>query len=241
MKRPLILVTPDVETRPGKRGPTTEYVLGKDYARAVEKAGGLPLVAPYTEDHSALDAWIALAQGLLLTGGDFDVDPGLFGEAPHPSLGTLKKDRTLFELALLKRAEAQKIPVLGICGGMQLMNVVHGGTLIQDLATQMPAALEHQQEQSKAESGHALKVAPGGLLEKILGLGPQGANSTHHQAIRDLAPAFFREAEAPDGITEALSWPELPFFLGVQWHPESMADPAQARIYEAFIQACQAG
>jgi putative glutamine amidotransferase len=235
---PIIIVTPDVETREGRRGPSTSFQLGEDYARALQAAGGLPLVAPYTEDPAYLDQILDGAQGLLLTGGDFDVDPALFGAEPHPALGTLKPNRTHFELALLERAEARGLPVLGICGGMQLMNVVHGGTLFQDLDSENPSEVEHQQVGPKKDAGHTVRVHGGGVLHGLWRVEEIGVNSTHHQAIRTLAMGFAAECTAPDGIIEGFSRPQGAFYLGVQWHPESMADPRQALIYQAFVQAC---
>lgn len=241
MNRPVVVVTPDCEEREGRRGPSRLHVLSRDYADAVTRAGGLPFVAPYTSDPGALEALMERADALVLTGGDFDVDPGLFGEAPHEKLGTLKPERTAFERALLERALARSLPVLGVCGGMQLMNVLRrGGTLWQDLGSQFGSAVEHQQVQKKTEPGHDVDVALGTRLHAIVGTARLGVNSTHHQAVRALGEGLVAAAVADDGIVEAFEDPALPFFVGVQWHPEAMPDERQQGIYRALVEASRA-
>lgn len=240
MTRPLIVITPDVEVRAGRRGPTPYHLITRDYAHAVLASGGLPLFVPYTDDAAVLDDIIELADGLLLSGGDFDVDPALFGEPPHPALGTLKPERTHFERALYERAMARTLPILGVCGGMQLMNVLRGGTLWQDLAAQHAQPLEHQQPGPKHLPGHPITVHVDTWMHRCLGTSRVGVNSTHHQAIRALAPGLLVSAEAGDGIVEAFEDPDRPFFVGVQWHPEAMEDAAQLKIYQAFVDAARA-
>lgn len=242
MTRPLVLVTPDVEAREGRRGPYRSFVLDEGYARAVYAAGGLPFVAPYTGDEAALDQLLAGVAALVLTGGDFDVDPGLWGEAPHPSLGTVKPDRTLFESALLARAEARGLPLLGICGGMQLMNVARrGGELWQDLDSQNQSDVEHQQKEPKHIAGHPVEVVAGTRLAALVGAGALGVNSTHHQAVRAVGEGLLASAHSPDGLVEAIEDPARPFFVGVQWHPEAMPDDERQRaLYRGLVEAALA-
>lgn len=241
MDRPVVLMTPDVEVRPLRRGPTPYHAFEKTYGDAVLQAGGLPWFAPYTEDEAALDGYIAHADAVVLTGGDFDIDPALFGEAPHSSLGTLKPDRTAFERALYARAVARGLPLLGVCGGMQLIVAIRGGTLWQDLDTQHPSDVEHQQKEIKAEAGHTVTVAAGSQLAAICGAGELGVNSTHHQAVKALGGGLVASAVAPDGIIEAFEDPAAPFLLGVQWHPEAMPHGRQQAIYRALVAAARDG
>lgn len=239
--RPLVLVTPDLEDRQGRRGPYRSFVLDESYARAVYAAGGVPFVAPYVDDAGAIERLLASVDALLLTGGDFDVDPRLFGEEPHEKLGTLKPERTRFERALLDGAERRGLPILGVCGGMQLMNVARGGTLWQDLGAQHPSDVEHQQVGPKHVAGHTAAVVAGTKLAAALGsAGLVGVNSTHHQAVREVGRGLVASATAPDGLVEAIEDPGARFFVGVQWHPEAMPDDDRQRgLYAAFLEAAR--
>lgn len=238
--RPIVLCSPDVEERPLRRGPTRFHLWEESYGRAVYAAGGLPWFAPYSADDGVLDALIGHAQAVVLTGGDFDIDPSLFDEEPHPSLGTLKPDRTAFERGLYRRAVDRKLPILGVCGGMQLICALEGGTLWQDIDSQLdprPVHIEHQQAPPKAEPGHDVEVVAGTQFASIVGPEPLPVNSTHHQAIRTLGPDLIESARAPDGIVEAFEHTKQDFCLGVQWHPEAMPARRQAAIYRALVEA----
>lgn len=236
--KPLILVTPDIETKALRRGPCDHFVLDHHYADAVFAAGGLPVVAPYTEDEDAIEQYVSQCHGVVLTGGDFDVDPRLFNAAPHPSLGTLKPRRTQFESAIHTLALAQRKPTLGICGGMQLMCVLReGGTLWQDLGSEREEkTLNHEQAAPKAEPGHVVDIVPDTLFAKLCGEEELGVNTTHHQAIRTTGKGLIACATAPDGIVEAVEDPALPFWLGVQWHPEAMPDLRHQSLYLGLVQ-----
>jgi putative glutamine amidotransferase len=234
---PLIIgISCDDELRAVRQVPTRHGVLMHFYAQAVDAAGGMPFVLPNLDPARAA-GYVAALDGLVLSGGDFDIDPALFNEKPHAKLGTLKPLRTGFELALLQAAEAARIPVLGICGGMQLMNVARGGTLYQDLPSERPGNIAHTQVGDRREPGHS--VTPSGALAAILGNEPLPVNSTHHQAVRDLGRNLETIAVADDGIIEAFHDPALPFYMGIEWHPEGLADQSrQSLIYRAFIAAC---
>jgi putative glutamine amidotransferase len=240
-----VLLTPDREVRPLRRGPTAFYDLDSRYADAILDAGGIPIVAPYCTDPRALDALIEKSDALVLTGGDFDVDPSLFGEEPHPALGTIKPERTAFERALLARAETRGMPVLGVCGGMQLMNVVRGGTLWQDLSSQLQSAGEHQQPGAKSEPAHDVIIEHASVLSRITSTADTSAhvlpvNSTHHQAVKSVGRGLVASASTSTGLVEAIEDPTLPFYVGVQWHPEAMPTARQRAIYAALVDAARA-
>lgn len=241
-----VLLTPDREVRALRRGPTAFFDVDGRYVDAVLAAGGAPIVAPYTTDMRVVDATLARVDALVLTGGDFDVDPALFGEAPHEKLGTLKPERTAFERALHARARALGMPILGVCGGMQLMNVERGGTLWQDLGTQLPSAGEHQQVGPKSEPAHDVVVPTGARLMRIAFGDDVGAprvlavNSTHHQAVKSVGDGLVASAVTATGLVEAIEDPTCAFYLGVQWHPEAMPHREQQALYRALVEAGRA-
>ncbi len=238
---PVVLLTPDLEERQGRRGPYRSVVVDEGYGEAVQRAGGLPVIAPYSDDERLLDQLIEGADALLLTGGDFDIDPALFGAPAHEKLGTLKPARTRFEMALLARAERRALAVLGVCGGMQLLNVVRGGTLWQDLGSERPSDVEHQQKEPKHLPGHRVVVDEGTTLSRALGQsGEIGVNTTHHQAVRQVGRDLVTSATSTDGLVEGIEDPSRRFYVGVQWHPEAMPDTREQRaLYAAFIDAAK--
>ncbi len=208
------------------------YELKASYVDAVLAAGGLPILLPHAME--AAGAYLALLDGLVVTGGAFDVPPELYGEARTKACGPAKPERTAFERDLLEAALAARLPVLGVCGGMQLLNVVRGGTLYQDLAS---AGLPSHER--PGPQGHDLVVVPGTHLAALLGTGALAANSTHHQAVRDPGAGVLVSARAPDGIVEAIELPDLPFAIGVQWHPETalLCDARHAALYRGLVEA----
>ncbi len=238
-RRPSIAVTPDVAlATPDNPFPRLE--LKAAYTDAVLRAGGLPFVVPVTDEPGVLDAFLDRVSGLVITGGAFDIPPSLYGEPEKEKLGPVKAARTAFELALLKLALARKLPVLGVCGGMQLLNVAFGGTLIQDIATERPAAKQHEQQHDRTQPQHPVDVRGDTLLADCVGgKGQLMVNSTHHQAVNVPGQGLTVSASAPDGIVEAIeSADKSHFVVGVQWHPELMIDtvPAQLGIYRALVQ-----
>lgn len=241
-KRPVVLLPPDLEVRDTKRGPLPVIITQRPYTSRILEAGGLPLIMPplpMGRDDDGLDQLIAMADALVLPGGGFDIDPRHYGEVVEPFCGELKPERTDLEWGLLVRAEKKGIPVLGICGGMQLMNVVRGGTLFQDLPTQKPSTTTHTQTGSKKEAAHTVIVDAGTQLASIAGAGPLPVNSTHHQAVKTLGKGLRVAAHADDGVVEGLEDASKPFFVGVQWHPESMDETPHRRIYAALVEAAQ--
>lgn len=237
---PRILVSPDIERRQTRRGPLLD-VLAVDtpYTDRVVATGGLPLVVPIGVTDALVDELVHSSDGVLLTGGDFDVDPALFGEEPVPQLGTLKPTRTALELSLWRAAVRHRRPVLGICGGAQLINVACGGTLWQDLPSQRPSSTAHSQVATKDVAGHHVEVLADTRLAALCGAGSLGVNSTHHQGIKAVASSLRASAIADDGLVEAIESIDAHFVLGVQWHPESMHEEAHRAIYRGFIDAAR--
>ncbi|WP_372622355.1 gamma-glutamyl-gamma-aminobutyrate hydrolase family protein [Falsiroseomonas sp.] len=233
-KRPMIGVTLDAEPA-GGWSKLPWYALRQNYFSSVIAAGGLPVALPHHPDLAA--EYLDALDGLLVTGGAFDVDPALWGGgAPHPKV-TLKPGRTDFELAAVRAALARDMPVLGICGGQQLLAVAFGGTLIQHIPDEVENALPHEQPNPRTEPGHEVAVAGGTLLASIVGAPRLAVNSAHHQAVATPGAGAVVNARAPDGVVEGVEHPGYRFALGVQWHPEYAVDPRDPAIFRAFVQA----
>lgn len=241
MVRPVILITPDVTLAQVVGVDRRVYQLYGEYADAVLQAGGLPWVSPYLEDEALVARCVAASDGVVLTGGDFDVDPRLYGQRPHPALGTLKPDRTAFEMAVLRAALAAHKPVLGICGGMQLIAVAHGGTLHQDLPSQQPAVQAHTQAFDRRQPSHSVLLESGSRVAQAFGATALEVNSTHHQAVCEPGTGIRITGRAADGVVEALEKEGPGFVVGVQWHPEVLmareATPDPRGVYTALVAA----
>jgi putative glutamine amidotransferase len=235
MKRPVIGITLDSE-QPGGYSKYPWYAIRQNYADAVVAAGGLPIAL--THDASLANAWLDRIDALIVTGGAFDVDPSLYGDRDRHATVTLKETRTATELALTQGALARDMPVLGICGGEQLLAVALGGTLIQHIPDAVADPLEHEQRNPRHEPGHAVAIARGTLLHRIVGADAMQVNSAHHQAVRDPGPGAVVNAVAADRVIEGVEDPRHRFCLGVQWHPEFFIDPGDRRIFDALIAAC---
>jgi putative glutamine amidotransferase len=211
------------------------YALRANYCDAVAAAGGLPIALPHRPELA--EAYLDRLDALVVTGGAFDVDPSLYGDGAQHGSVTLKAGRTQAELALVQGALARGMPVLGICGGEQLLAVALGGTLIQHIPDSIADSLAHEQPNPRHEAGHAVSVVPGTLLHRIVGAAEMRVNSAHHQAVRAPGPHAVVNAIAPDGVIEGIEDPRQRFCLGVQWHPEYHIDPGDRRVFDALIGA----
>ena len=250
-KRPLILIGASLE-RKGHEFGDTSLSLSNRYPEAILAAGGLPLTASFSDDPSAISAMVAESDGVLLTGGD-DVRPEVYqkekvSEKLRRTLSPALPERDLLDLLLVEQIFDQRKPVLAICRGQQLMNVAFGGNLMLDIRSARPQAINHQRSDQKFNLIHQIEVAPGSLLEKITGEDKLRVNSTHHQAVDQLAEIFASSAVSPDGIVEAMELTPrasgmLPWFLAVQFHPERLYDryPVFLELFRSFVGACRRG
>ena len=243
MRRPVIgIATQTLPGVPGERQPC--WLMGRSYVEELRKVGGVPWVIPLIpHDEDTLDEIFSRLNGVFVTGG-VDVDPTRYGEAKSPLCGTIDPDRDAVELLLLKYAMAHELPVLAVCRGIQILNVMGGGTLYQDVSAMVPAALKHDyfptpEQPSRKYLAHDITVKAGSKLGRILGDGVVPVNSMHHQAIKDLAPGLAATAFAPDGIIEGVEGTGDQYVIAVQWHPEELTDtqPGMKRLFTTFIDA----
>ena len=209
----------------------------RDYEAAVRRAGATP--RPLGLDTAPADA-LRGADGLLLTGGD-DVDPALYGEAPHPTFDVSEPGRDALEIDLVRRALEADLPVLAICRGLQVLNVALGGTLIQDIPSEPGSLLPHDAEGPATTLAHTVTVTPGSCLAALVGAdGVRAVNSRHHQAVRALGHGLVATAVSPDGLIEAAEVPAARFCVGVQWHPENFHATGEFHgLFEGFVAACR--
>ena len=234
MPRPIIGITLDSEPA-GGWSKMPWYALRQNYCDAVARAGGLPVPLPHEPDLAA--EYLSRIDGLLITGGAFDVDPSLFGASTRHATVKTKDRRTAFEYAITRGAIDADKPVLGICGGQQLMNVVLGGTLIQHIPDEVKDSLPHEQPNPRTEAGHPVKIVAGTLLHKVVKELELPVNSAHHQAVKVVGQGIVVNAVAPDGVIEGIEDPRRRFVIGVEWHPEYSISPGDDRIFDAFIRA----
>jgi len=214
--------------------------IGSPYLAAIEGAGGIPLLIHLTRDQEVLNAHYQRCDGLLFCGGG-DIAPHHYGQAPHPKLGEVEDVRDEVELALARRAATDGMPLLGICRGVQLLNVALGGTLYQDIGAELPTAADHRESALRGERAylaHPVALSDDSWLARILDTTEIAANTLHHQALRDIAPGLRVIGQAPDGVVEAVEGTGSTFIIGVQCHPEELwlrAEPRWARLFAGFV------
>lgn len=242
VKKPTIGLSPNIANLLNDYLGTHKLFLNEDYSYAISQAGGLPLILPITDDANIVNAYVNLIDGLLLTGGD-DVDPLLYGAEPSPRLMATKPERDRFEMALIKETLEQKKPILGICRGLQLLNVFLGGTLYQDIPSEVAGDLvQHRQHSKEHVATHSVDLVEGSHLKAIMRANTLLTNSFHHQSIKDLASGLKISAKSRDGIIEGIEMPDAKFVLAVQWHPECMVktDAQMLQLFNHFVEAASA-
>lgn len=230
-ERPLIGIAMRIEYL------TERFYLARFYSEAVESHGGIPVLIPLINSEDFVQGLTARLDGILLPGSDSDIDPYLYGEEPLPGLGSVHPEKDSMDLALLQKAEDFGIPLLAICFGMQSLNVSRGGTLIQDLPSQAPHAIKHDQGSPRDRKSHAVTILEGSLIHRLAGSGSQYVNSHHHQAVDRVGRDLVATAHTVDGVIEAIEDPRPDrWVVGVQWHPELgwANDPLSSQLFSAF-------
>jgi putative glutamine amidotransferase len=236
-RAPLIGVTSSMTI---EKVPERAYV-NSAYLHAVQQAGGVPVVLPPQLSAASLERLARGLDGLLLTGGG-DIDPTVFGEAPHPTVYEVAPARDTLELSAVRFALERRLPILAICRGAQLLNVALGGTLFQDVASDPGTQIQHGQLEPRDQPTHKVQVKAGSRLAETLGTDELEVNSMHHQAVKALGRGLAAVAWAPDQIIEGLELTDASrFVLGVQWHPEELvshSEPAR-RLFAALVRSAR--
>ena len=214
------------------------YAIRDNYCGSIARHGGVPIALPH--EVAFVENYLDLIQGLVITGGNFDVPPEMYGDTTTHAKVTTKPRRSAFEWAITKGAVERNIPILGICGGQQLLNVILGGTLIQHIPDAIKNPLAHEQPNPRHEAGHEVAVLANTKLYEIVGKSTVSVNSAHHQAVATPAPGVIVNARASDGVIEGIEYPNHPFCIGVQWHPEFSITKADDAIFTAFVTAAKA-
>ena len=231
--KPIIAVTPDVDIEGNSK-------ILKSYIEAIEEAGGIPLLLPYTQNIDTLSAFIDACDGVYITGG-IDIDPKRYGEIKQPWCKDTQDNRDVFDISIFALAKESNKPIMGICRGAQLINVALGGTLYQDIPTEFQTSIQHVQKEPRFEHSHHVNIVPDTPLFDLLCKERIKANSFHHQAIKKLGDGLLPMATADDGIIEAIYEPGYKYLRAYQWHPERICkeDENQQKIFKDFILACK--
>ncbi len=215
-----------------------EMALGMSYLRAIELAGGLPVVLPPLQ-LDRISSLLDRLSGVLLSGGP-DLDPAAYGRRPHAELGTTEPQLDVFEVQLAREADARRLPILGICRGAQALNIARGGTLHQHLPEITDGSVDHRQSEPGEQVTHSVRVAPRSRLATVLGTRHSAVNSFHHQSVEQLGAGLHAVAWAEDGVIEAIEARGKSLMLGVQWHAETLVeDPAQLALFRHLVSSSE--
>ena len=235
MKKPLIALTLDYETSKGYSN-YPWYAIRENYFTSIEESGGIGVGIPH--NMKDIVSLLGKIDGLVITGGNFDIDPNIFGESSVHKTVKLKENRTNFELLAAEIMLKQNKPVLGICGGEQLINVLYKGSLIQHIPDEIKNPIEHEQKNPRNEAGHSVSIQENTKLYSIISKQNIMVNSAHHQAIKVPGKGLIVNALSNDGVIEGIEDPKKTFCIGVQWHPEFFIQGSDNKLLKAFINAC---
>ena len=210
-----------------------------NYTDSIYQAGGIPIIIPQIDDENLLKECADKIDGLLIPGG-IDVNPMMYHENPLPHLGTTSTQYDKWECHMIETCEKKQMPILGICRGMQILNVFHGGTLWQDLSYRKENAFLHNQTEDRGYASHSIDLVEKSYLESIFGK-KLDVNSFHHQAVKDVAKNFVVSAYAEDGVIEGIEDPTYPYLVGVQWHPEGFVRTSGVMmpLFKDFVMHCK--
>jgi putative glutamine amidotransferase len=235
MKKPVIGIFLDLNTDSKKYSYAALpwYALRKCYAENVEKFGGLPIMLPYNQD---IDSTLGLIDGLIIPGCDEDINPKFYGHEIKSERVIVKDIRAEYEMEFTKKALARNMPVFGICNGIQLINVLFGGTLIQHIPDDYKTDLNHEQPPPKNIPTHAINIEEGTFLRSLAPHSEIMVNSTHHQALEKVGKGLIVSAKAPDGIIEAVESKDYKFLVGVQWHSEYLNSELDSNLFKKLVE-----
>lgn len=234
-QRPLIGITMRLELS------TRRFYLGRDYCEAVFASGGMPIQIPLIPDAEYIRQVVSRLDGVLLPGCDSDPDPTLYGEDPHPGLGAVVPEKDATDLLVIAEAEKRSIPLFGICFGMQILNVARGGSLIQDIPSHVPNAINHQQGVPRERNSHRIRIENGSLIGELSKTVEEvKVNSHHHQAVKVLGESLTSTSKTSDGVIESMEDSTGKPVFAVQWHPELSyeTDPLSRALFEHFVSVC---
>ena len=235
MKKPIIGITLDSEES-GQYSKFPWYAIRKNHLYSIENFGGIPF--PISHSEASLPDIISMVDGIIITGGNFDIDPVLYGENNDHSR-SFKNTRTNFEMKICEMSLKNNLPILGICGGEQLLNICFGGTLIQDIKKYNKNSLEHEQTNPRNQTSHSVELKKKTKLFEIIKDSKIQVNSAHHQAVRKLGKNLIISGLARDGIVESIESTEHDWCIGVQWHPEFLITKADKLLISNFIEFSQ--
>ena len=236
MSLPIIGITSDLEDN-GGYSKYPWYALRQNYCSSVTKSGGAPIIL--VNEMNLVEQYSKLLDGLIISGGDFDINPEYFGEKINYSNVKTKSSRTEFEIEIVQRLLELNKPVFGICGGQQLLAVILGCTLWQHIPADIKGAMNHEQTNPRHEAGHYIKIKKNTKLYDIVKTDKMNVNSAHHQSVNKTPKNITINAIAPDGVIEGIEDQKYKWCVGVQWHPEFLISSHDKKIYDSFISACK--